>query len=512
MKRALQCSAAASLLSLGVSVQAQEAAAGDAAAGGPSEMGLGLAPGAPQVSNVAGGMTPAYGSQSQNLADWRFDLHGLLLLPLRVGINSRDTAYQDQKKTVLHTPPVVPGAFETFEYTAVAPDPWVQLNFSYGNPVVVATVIIAARTVANADSWFNAPDHVGINDAFFTYRPQIANNVKVNVNLGGFAQQYGHMGEYDSGRYGTPLIARVGGMGVTGTGLFLLENDLDLLVEAGIQGQLTKTPIGIEPAAWNGYADPNVGTTFAPHAHLALSYKGIAQLGAHYISAFAQDDRATPTFQPDGNISVVGVDARLTAGRFGHLYLGYAHTSADSARSVSSVIRVLNAPGGPGLMDEYFGRQSDGTGSLDTFGFEYDFSLANYLAFPRKFAGKSPDIVGSVFGIFTSVDSPLVPLNDGVQKLKYGVELGYSALSWFGFGGRYDRVLNDTDDARQTHAILTARAIFRSDFNARDQITLQYSRYLTGSGVGVMYGSPPQRDYVIDPDENVLSLMASMWW
>src|SRR5262249_22842028 len=147
---------------------------------------------------------------------------------------------------------------------------------------------------------------------------------------------------------------------------------------------------------------------------------------------------------------------------------------------------VLNAPGGPGLMDEYFGRQSDGNGSLDTFGFEYDFSLANYLSYPRKFAGKSPDIVGSVFGIFTSVDSP-VPTNDGVKKLKYGVELGYSALSWFGFGGRYDRVLNDTDDARQTHAILTARAIFRSDFNARDQITLQYSRYLTGSGVGVMY-------------------------
>src|SRR5688572_30385972 len=113
MKRALQCSAAASVLALNVSAQAQEAAAGDATAGAPSEMGLGLAPGAPQVSNVAGGMTPAYGSQSQNLADWRFDLHGLLMLPLRVGINSRDPAYQDQKETVLHTPPVVPGAFET---------------------------------------------------------------------------------------------------------------------------------------------------------------------------------------------------------------------------------------------------------------------------------------------------------------------------------------------------------------------------------------------------------------
>jgi hypothetical protein len=496
----------------GAAASAQEAAQNEAQGGSLSEMGLGLAPGAPQVSNVAGGMTPAYGSQSQSLADWRFDLHGLVLLPLRVGINSRETAYRDQKKTVLHTPPVVPGDFETFEYTAVAPDPWVQLNFSYGNPFVVATVIIAARTVANADSWFNAPDHVGINDAFFTYRPEIQNNIKLNLTLGGFAQHYGHMGEYDLGRYGTPLIARVGGMGVTGTGLFLLENDLDLLVEAGIQGQLTKTPIGIEPAAWNGYADPNVGTTFAPHVHAALSYKGIAQVGAHFISAFAQDDRATPTFQPDGNIAVLGFDGRLTMGRFGHLYAGYARTSANDARSVSGVIRILNASGGPGLMDEYFGRQSDGNGTLNTIGAEYDFSLGNFLAYPHKFSGRSPDIVGSLFGIFTSVDSPLDPSHDGVDKLKYGAELGYSMLSWFGIGGRYDRVLNDTDDDKQTHAILTARAIFRSDFNATDQVVLQYSHYLTGSGVGVMDGSPPQRDYSIEPDENVLSLMASMWW
>lgn len=507
MNRALQRSAFASLLFYASGTLAQD-----------DTVGLGLAPGAPQITNVAGGITPAFGAPSESDQDWQFDFHGMVLLPLRMGINDRaGTVYIDQKKTVLHTPPLVPGNFETFEYTAVAPDPWVQLNFSYGNPTVIATVIVAARTVQNGESWFNAPDHIGVNDAFFTYHPRVHEAIHVNVNLGGFASHYGHMGEYDLGRQGTPLIARVSGMGATGTAIFDLEHDFQVVAEVGLQGQLTKTPIGIQPAAWNGYADPNVGSTFAVHGHTALGYMGKAQIGAHLIYAFAQDDRATPTTQPDGNISVLGLDARLTLGRYGHFYLGYGHTKADEARSVSGVLRVLNAAGGAGLADEYFGRDPEGriNGSLDVLGAQYDFSLGNFLQFPRNFQGKSPDLVGSLFGIYAATSSPVPALNgvgDGVGKLKYGVEVGYSMLRWLALGGRFDRVLNDLDDDAQTHAIWTARAIFRSDFGARDQVTLQYSNYRSGSRVAVKDGQPPQRDYSIDPDNHVVSLMASMWW
>jgi hypothetical protein len=41
---------------------------------------------------------------------------------------------------------------------------------------------------------------------------------------------------------------------------------------------------------------------------------------------------------------------------------------------------------------------------------------------------------------------------------------------------------------------------------------LQYSNYQSGSGVAVKDGQPPVRDFSIDPDDHVLSLMASMWW
>jgi hypothetical protein len=477
-------------------------------------VGLGLAPGAPQIINVAGGITPPYGRPAETEQDWRFDFHGMVLLPLRVGINRREgQVFVDQKKTVLHTPPLVPGDFETFEYTAVAPDPWVQLNFSYGNPTVVATVIVAARTIQNGESWFDAPDHIGVNDAFFTYRPRVHEAIHLNVNLGAFASQYGHMGEYDLGRVGTPLIARVSGMGATGSASVDLGHDLQLFTELGIQGQLGKTPVGIQPAAWNGYADPDVGSTFALHGHAALGYLGKAQLGVHVVSAFAQDDRATSTTQQDGSISVLGVDGRLTLGRYGHFYLGYGHTNADQARSVSGVLRVLNAAGGAGLADEYFGRAADGSinGTLDTVGAQYDLSLANLLQYPRNFTGKSPDIVASLFGIYAHVDSPLAAYND-VGKLKYGLEVGYSLLSWFALGGRFDHVLNNLDDDSQTHAIWTGRLIFRSDFGSQDQVVLQYSNYRSGSGVAIRDGQPPQRDLSVDPDNHVVSLMASMWW
>jgi hypothetical protein len=492
----------------------QAAAAELEKSGGPGRRAesrtLGLAPGAPQTATLPGGITPSFGAVSGGSQDWRFDFHGFVLLPLRVGLNERENPGRDQRRLVLHTPPRVPGGFETFEYTAVAPDPWVQLNFSYGNPHVTATVIVAARTVSNAESYFNPPDHIGINDAFLTFWIPASEQARFNVNVGGFANRYGNMGEYDLGRYGTPLIAAVSGMGVTATGLFDL-GDIDIVAETGIQGQLTKTPVGLEPAGWNDFADPNVGTTFAPHLHGAVGYRDMVQAGLHLIHAFAQDDRATPTTQPDGNITVIGGDARLTLARFGHLYAGYAHTDANDARSVSGVFRILNAAGGPGLLEEYLGPNSGGRGQLDTFGAQYDFSLGNYLRYPRPFEGDAPDVVLSLFSILTRVNTPDDDWDD-LYKLKYGGEVGYSLLSWFALAGRYDRVLSDTSDPTQTHAILTARTIFRTDFNSQDQVTLQYSRYLSGSGVTVKEGYPPRRDPTIEPDGHVISLMASMWW
>ena len=204
-------------------------------------------------------------------------------------------------------------------------------------------------------------------------------------------------------------------------------------------------------------------------------------------------------------------DARFTMGRYGHLYAGFSKVASHHARAVSGVIRILNAAGGPGLMNEYFGPESAGSGDLKVIAAQYDLSVGNLLRFPSNFQGDAPDLFVSLFGLMASVTSP-DPLYTGVTKLKYGSEITYSALSWLALSGRYDRILNDTDDATQTTAIVSPRVIFRSGWNARDQLVLQYSRWLDGSGVLVKSGAPPLLDPNIKPDKDMISIAASMWW
>jgi hypothetical protein len=486
---------------------------------------LSLDPAEPEMSSLPGGVTPAFGAVSTKPGEWRFDFHGLLFVPLRVGFNTRQSVAPGQEKTVLHSPAVLPEDFTSFGFTNVVPDPWAQVNFSYGNRDVTATVIIAARSVTEGDSFYNPPDHLGVNDAFVTFREMTSERLRLKLDVGAFANRYGNMGEFDSGRYNTPVIARVGGVGATQTARYSL-GPATWMAEVGLMGQLNKAPLGVEPAGWNGYADPNVGSSFVPHFHAGVRYLDFGQLGLHAMRALSQDDRANPTTQPDGYIDVFAADARLTLKRYGHVYCALSQTSAHHARAVSDIIQILNAPGGTGLMSQYFGPNSGGGGDLTTVAAQYDLSVGNLLRNGGDFAGFGPDLFVSLFGIFTSVgsaDRSVDPatgkkLYDGIGKLKYGAEVSYAPVSWVAVSGRYDRVINDLDDGTKTTSIVSPRFIFRSGYNARDQLVLQYSHWFNGSGIGGYSGVPPQPPGTppvstpTSPDQDVLSLMVSMWW
>ena len=387
---------------------------------------LGQGVGAPERSAPPGRLGPSFGTPSVSPGDWRFDFHGYLAVPFRMGINEREKPYDTQYKTVVHSPPLVPDDYDRFEHTGVMGQPWVQLNFSYGNSDAVATVIIAAKTVSNASGYFSPPDHVGINDAFVTFKPGLG--IDLQVDVGGFANRYGAMGEYDLGRYDTPIIARVGGVGETArVRVPLGGGKLKFLAEHGVTGQFDRAQLGVESAGWNDFADPSVGTSFAHHGHIGLTEADLGQLGRHYVQAFSKDDRVAPEL-PDGGIWVLGADLAAEFGRFGRLYLAAAYTDASNARTVSPVVRVLNAPGGAGLMREYFGEESGGTGTLTTIGGQYDLSIGELVRYPQPFAGYGPDLVASLFALYTTVTSDQVGC-DGVNKYKYGSELTCSALS-----------------------------------------------------------------------------------
>lgn len=474
------------------------------------ETKLGLAPGVPQADALPGGLQPAFGQKPTGAQDWRFDFHGFFTAPLRVGLNTRENPGPDQSKLVLHAPPVVPDDLETFSHTGVVPRPYAQLNFTYGNDVVTGNVFILAKVANVASGFFDPSAQLGVNDVFLNFNmPDLGKNMHFEVNLGQFSNRYGVMGEYDEGRYGTPLIARTNGAGENIVGRFKL-GDVTLLVEQGFQGQSDKAPTGLVSDGWNGFADPNVGTSYVNHLHLGAGFFGKATLGLHYLSAFSQDDRATGPLNPDGSIRILGGDLRLTLGKYGHFYAGAALVDAENSRSVGRIVEVLNTRGGPGLMENYFGAASNGTGKLTILGGQYDLSLARLLR-SDNFRGNGPDIFVSLFGMMVNVQSD-DPSKDNFKKRKIGAEGTYSLLPWLAAGVRYDIVQPDVDFSSYNFAVLSPRLIFRTGWQAQDQVTLQYSRWFNGVYTTVRGGYPPREDVTIIPDENMVSLSASMWW
>lgn len=497
---------------LAPSAEAQEAADDSEVSSLGLDPALGLDPTTPQTSALPGGMTPAYGQAATNEGDWRFDYHGLFTAPLRVGFADREDPTEDQSDTVLHAPPQVPDDLETFSHTGVMPTPFAQLNLSYGNSIVTGTVSIVARQANVATGFFDPPSQLGVNDLFLRILPDIGDRLRLQINVGAFSNRYGSPGEYDEGRYGTPLIARINGVGEEVSGAFAL-GDVVLLVEQGIQGQSNKAPADLPYEGWNDFGRPTVGASFVHHLHAGVSYLGFATLGAHYLHAFSQDDRATGTLYPDGTITVLGTDLRLSMGRFGHFYFAAAHTDAEHAHTVGRIIEVLNTPGGYGLIDNYLGPDSDGNGSLLTFGAQYDLSVGRLVSYPVPFSGDGPDLFVSLFAMQTKVESDDPdPYYDGVTKRKYGLEATYSLLSWLAASLRFDQVAPHVDNARYSFSVISPRVIFRTDWQATDQVVLQYSHWDYGSLTTIRTGYPPAEDVTAIPDPDTLSLSASMWW
>lgn len=467
---------------------------------------LGLSPTSPEAVAQPGGMTPAYGQKPLDHNDWRFDFHGYLTAPLRAGINT-----DEDGDTVLHAPPVVPDDKETFSHTGVVPTPYTMLNFSYGNSTVTGHVSIVADQANVSTGFFEPPSQLGVNDLFISIVPRLGSKVALELRVGAFSSRYGVMGEYDEGRYGTPLIARIKGVGESAVAALDLGNDLTLMLEQGIKGQSNKAPSDLGPAGWNDFGNANEGSTFINHVNAGLSYKGMATLGLHYVNAFSADERATGPLAPDGSLNILGADLRFNLKQYGHLYLALSHVDAEAVGTISRIIEVLNTRGGPGLIANYLGDDSNGNGSLLTVGAQYDLSLGRLLSYPVQFYPDGPDLFVSLFGLQTQVASDDAD-EDGATKRKFGGELTYSLLSWLATSVRYDRVDPNVDDSFRSFAVLSPRIIFRTDWTATDQVVLQYSKWFNGSLTTVRGGYPPREDVTIVPDEHMVSLSASMWW
>jgi len=486
---------------------------------------LGLDPTTPQTAALPGGVTPAYGQRSQSEGEWRFDFHGLLTAPLAIGIGERGLIQPGQSGTTLHTPPGVPDDLETFSHTGVVPTTYVQLNFSEGTSLVSANMSILARQANASTSFIEPASQLGVADLFVSLLPRWG-RMRTEVYVGAFASRYGSPGEYDEGRYGTPLIARVNGIGER-IGMRGQIGNWVWLAEEGLAGQSNKAGAAVTPDVWNDFANPNEGTSFVAHGHVGARGYGFAQIGLHYLHAWSMDDRANNVVTgtqlinaslPDAKLDIAGADLRVTAGRFGHLYVAGSYTNAKHVTTLSRIISVLNTRGGPGLVANYLGPNSNGNGNLTTIGGQYDLSVGKLVSYPIPFSGDGPDLFLSVFGMVTHVnsDDKFFDQNsryyDGVTKWKVGGEATYSVLPWLALSGRYDKVEPDTQDSSFGFAVVSPRIILRTDWQATDQIVLQYSHWFNGANTLIRVGDPPMENITWLPDKDMVSLSASMWW
>jgi hypothetical protein len=469
---------------------------------------------------MPGGLTPAFGQRSLSEGEWRFDFHGYITAPLNMGFNTRPNPLPGQNKTVLHAPPVVPDDLETFSHTGVVPTTYAQLNFSEGNSIVSGNVSIIAKQANVSESFIEPASQLGITDVFLSILPPLGERVHMQALLGAFTLRYGTTGEYDEGRYGTPLIGRINGVGehvAVKTGW----RKFTFMLEEGLHGQTNTAGSSISPDLWNNNADPGAGSTLVAHVHAGVGYSNWLMVGAHYLRAFSQDEHAG-ALAPDGRIDVVALDKRLNLGRFGHLYLAEVYTDALQARTVSRVFNFLNTLGGKGLMDNYLGSRRYGTGQLLTWGGQYDLSIGRLVSYPVPFSGDGPDLFVSLFWMGThvwSTDKTLDPNSndgrlkyDGVTKTKFGIEATYSLLSWLAASMRFDRVDPNLDDTRYSFSVLSPRIIFHTGWQSTDQVVLQYSHWFNGPWTTVRTGEPPLEDITVIPDGDMVSLSARMWW
>jgi hypothetical protein len=451
--------------------------------------------------------------------EWKFDFHGFLRAPMRIGMAKRPGAGAGQSGLTFHNPRVPDDQYLSWLFTRNQERDWAEMFFSYGNSRVTGTVSVQGFQFTDA-AWNNTDAQFGIAQGFVTWTPSIGiDNARLQWRVGSFFDRYGMAGKYDAGKYDTYLFGRTHAMGER------LRAEYDL-------GEVTlKVEHGLGTKQAHPLVTPKNGFTLLNHLHAGAAYKKLIRAEGHYMTAWSQDDYATPT-QPDGRLTVMGVDVRAEAGMFGELYLGYANMKASSAMSVAPVIESVHAYGGGGfglgVTENYLGPMSNGNGSVNTILFQYDYSIGLLLRNLQQpgadFAGDGPDITLSLFGMYNWISSD-DPIYNGMKKLKYGAEGIYTPLAWLGVGARFDQLSPNTADGSQNFSILSPKILFRSQFLTHELITLQYSKYFYGSAYFLEtrpptavpsapvlpygYGAP---GITGPPDENVFKIQATMWW
>jgi hypothetical protein len=423
-----------------------------------------------------------------------------------------------QSRTSFHSPYIPDDQALAWSYTRQWEQAWAEIFLSYGNDRIKGTVGIQGYDFTDTSLLGNqaAPAQFGIGQGWITVTPKVPiDGADVVWKVGAFWEKFGMAGRYDGGPYDTYMFGRTHQLGESLLGQYKT-GDWLVSLEHGFGAHLEMVPSGISLSgsqlslnylnngAGNNYppgASP--GFTLLDHFHAGVAYKQLLDFKVHYMVAWSQDDRVEGTLggsptggstntvdrsaQPDGSITVLGAEARVSAGALGSLYLAYSHIDAKNVTAVGPAIEVLHSQGGGGhnagngLYDNFFNSVGDGDGQIDSV----------QLFYEDRFNLGPIDTKVGLFGMYSAVsgtDATSVNLltglpTSGTQKLKYGADVVMNVLPWLGFGARGDYVQPDSHDAGAAFGVLSPKVIFRTNYVTHEEVTLQYSHYWDGADV-----------------------------
>ena len=138
-------------------------------------------------------------------------------------------------------------------------------------------------------------------------------------------------------------------------------------------------------------------------------------------------------------------------------------------------------------------------------------SLGRLLRAPAEFTGGAPDLTVTTFFVFAKQTNAGDVFADS-DMLKLGSELSYTPLSWLALSGRFDAAMPDLSNSAKSFYVFTPKVIFRTGWDSRATLTLQYSGYLLGDEVEVRGDERLLNNPSGQPDPHLLALYGTFWW
>ncbi|MGE0325425.1 MAG: hypothetical protein AB7S68_24070 [Polyangiaceae bacterium] len=473
------------------------------------------------------------------------EFHGFFRAPMRLGIGKRDNPAAGQSSTTLHNALTPDDQYLSWQYTRHNQRDWAEIYLSVGKDFAKGTVGLEAYNFTDA-SYNEQEAQLGISQAFVTLTPDLGSEDRFELRAGAHWGLYGEMGRYDAGEYDTYLFGRTAVMGYTAH----YEHDLPGVTLKAEQGFGTRRP---DPDVFN-----KTRFTLLHHEHVWAQLKQDYEVGLHFLSSWTQEeDRNQDPLQdqPDGSLMVYGGDLRLDFHGFGLLYAGFSRVVAKDALTIAPAINVIHSDGGGefdhGITGNYLDTRdcletptaagcSRGNGAVSTLAGQYEISLSNLIGSLRDpefdWWGEGEDVVIKLYGMLNWVKSDNSRV-DGLRKVKYGADVEWMMLKWFGVGARADRLQPNSRVPEQSFMVLSPRVVFRSSWVSNEMLVIQYSRYVynqrecgdptrpelcvqpppsveTPDGFGSATADEDTMRTIsaTRPDVNVFRVDASMWW